>query len=482
MSAPPQTRPRRRGQPQTVASDTPRVRLVVLNYNGGELVVHCLETLGKLDWPDDRLEVVVVDNASTDGSDVVVAERFPAVRLVRSPRNNGFPANNLALSQLDGVDYVGLVNPDSFVEPRWLRSLVDALEADEDLGAVSPRMLFADRFVDIEISAPTFVPGAADRRTLGVQVSGARVDGVDRWRDVQFPEGTWGIEHDPAGGTFQWTRERALVRVPLGLAPSGPRQSPGDHPAEAGDVGVPMAKLRLAAEMPKRATLRCGGIVRHVDVGTSPAWIDIPLSGTPRDIVNNVGSIVFDDGYGADRGFLEPDEGQYAAPAEVFAWCGGSVLFRPRYLADVGLFDERFFLYYEDTDLSWRGRTRGWRYGYVPGAVVRHVHAASTGEGSSVFQHYVERNRLLMLAKDAPRDLAWRAVWRYLLVTLSYARRDIVRSALRLHRPNVEQVRRRLASFGGFVSLAPAMLLDRWRIRRRATVGDGELRAWFTRR
>jgi GT2 family glycosyltransferase len=464
-----------------VASDTPRVRLVVLNYNGGELVVHCLETLGKLDWPDDRLEVVVIDNASTDGSDVVIAERFPAVRLVRNRRNSGFPANNLALRQLDGVDYVGLVNPDSYVEPGWLRTLVDALEADEDLGAVSPRMLFADRFVDIEISAPTFVPGAADRRPLGVQVSGARVDGVDRWRDAQFPEGTWGIEHDPAGGTFQWTRERAVVRVPVGLAPSGARRSPAD-PADTGDLGVPMAQLRLAAEVPKRATLRCGAIDSHVDVGASPAWIDVPLSGTPRDIVNNVGSIVFDDGYGADRGFLEPDEGQYDAPAEVFAWCGGSVLFRPRYLADVGLLDERFFLYYEDTDLSWRGRTRGWRYRYVPDAVVRHVHAASTGEGSPVFQHYVERNRLLMLAKDAPRDLAVWAVWRYLLVTLSYARRDIVRPVLRLHRPSPEQVRRRTASFVGCLRLAPAMLVDRRRIRRRARVRDAEIRAWFTRR
>jgi GT2 family glycosyltransferase len=465
-----------------VVLDRPLVRLVVLNYNGGELVVQCLEALGKLDWQADRLEVVVVDNASTDGSAAVIAERFPVVRLIRNPRNIGFPANNLALRQLDGVDFVGLVNPDSYVEAGWLRALVDALEADEALGAVSPRMLFADRFVDIEISSPTFVPGTADRRTLGVQVSGVEVYGVDRWRDVQFADGTWGIEHDRSGGSFRWTSERAVMRVPVGLAQSGGRLAPGGGPGPAGDVRPPRAEIRLTAETPKRIALRCGAVERRVDVGTSPVWVDVPMSGAPRDIVNNVGSVVFDDGYGADRGFLEPDEGQYLEPVEVFAWCGGSVLLRPRYLADVGLFDERFFLYYEDTDLSWRGRTRGWRYRYVPDAVVRHVHAASSGEGSPVFQHYVERNRLLMLAKDAPRDLAWSAVWRYLLVTLSYARRDIVGPVLRLHRPNVEQVRRRLASFAGFASLAPAMLRDRRRIRRRATVADGDLRAWFTPR
>ena len=95
-------------------------------------------------------------------------------------------------------------------------------------------------------------------------------------------------------------------------------------------------------------------------------------------------------------------------PADVFAWCGGSVLFRPSYLADVGLFDERFFLYYEDTDLSWRGAARGWRYRYVPEAVTRHVHAASTGEGSPVFQYYVERHFAKGAARALPPSpLAW---------------------------------------------------------------------------
>jgi hypothetical protein len=118
----------------------------------------------------------------------------------------------------------------------------------------------------------------------------------------------------------------------------------------------------------------------------------------------------------------------------------------------------------------------------VPGAVVRHVHAASSGEGTPIFQHYVERNRLIMLIKDAPRDMAVRAVWRYLLTTLSYARRDLVRPVLGLHRPNVEQVRRRVSSFAGFLRLLPWMLVERRRIRRRATVPDDDLRAWFVPR
>ncbi len=90
----------------------------------------------------------------------------------------------------------------------------------------------------------------------------------------------------------------------------------------------------------------------------------------------------------------------------MFAWCGGAVLLRRGYLDDVGLFDERLFLYYEDTDLSWRGRLRGWRYVYVPASVVRHRHAQSSGVGSPMFRYYTERNRLLVLAKNAPARLA----------------------------------------------------------------------------
>jgi GT2 family glycosyltransferase len=445
--------------------DAPLVRLVVLNWNGADHLARCLDALCALDWPADRLDLVVVDNASTDGSDAI-AERNPRVRLIRNDHNGGFVANNLALSDLDGVDYVGLVNADSFVEPGWLRALVDGIEADDGLGAVSARMVFADRFAEVTIESPTFSPPGPDPRDLGVMVSGLRVDGVDRWRDAQLADGAWGIEHRADGTAFQWTSGRATVRVPVGDAARLPAH----------------VELALAGERPKRVTVRSGDESRTVDVGRDRAWHDVPVGGEPIDVVNNVGSIIIEGGYGADRGYLEPDTGQYDAPAEVFAWCGGSVLFRPSYLADVGLFDDDFFLYYEDTDLSWRGRSRGWRYRYVPDARARHIHAASTGEGSPVFQHYVERNRLLMLVKNAPAGMAAHAAWRYALTTASYARRDIVAPLVGLHRPRPTVVWRRVRSFLDFLRLVPGALVARRRIRRAASVGDDELLAWAVRR
>jgi hypothetical protein len=343
---------------------------------------------------------------------------------------------------------------------------VATLEADPTIGAASAKVVFAERFAEVEIASPTFVPGTADHRQLGVMVSGARVDGKDRWRDTQFGAGSWGIEHDRSGGTFQWTQARAVVRVPV---PDG-----ASRPDEV--------QLRLAAEAPKSVTVGSGSDAVTVAVGTDPVWLTVPVTGEPRDVVNNVGSVVFDDGYGADRGYLEPDEGQFDEGADVFAWCGASVLFRPVYLEDAGLFDERFFLYYEDTDMAWRGLARGWRHRYVPEAVVRHVHAASTGEGTPIFQHFVERNRLLMLTKDAPAPLARQALVRFVLVTASYARRDVVRPLLGGHRPNVTQVRRRVGSFLGWARLAPAMLADRRRLRRRQVLSDAEITARMTPR
>jgi GT2 family glycosyltransferase len=436
-----------------------------LNWNGGDLTLRCLEHLSRLDWPVDELQVVVVDNDSTDGSVERIEQAFPDVEVRRNDHNGGFPANNLALSDLEGVRYVGLLNNDAFAEPGWLAPLVEALDDDPELGAVSSKLLLAPRFVDVRISSPTFVPGPGDRRELGVMVRDVLVDGVSVWADAHLGEGGWGQEQD-RDGTFEWTSAQAVLRVPVDP----------DQPVPARVTVV------LQAERRKEVRVTIGGTISLIDLDRRPMPVDLPLRGTPYDVLNNVGSIVYDDGAGADRGWLEVDRGQCDEPVDVFAWCGGSVLFRPAYLADVGLFDEDFFLYYEDTDLSWRGRLRGWRYRTAPASVARHVHAATSEEGSEVFAFHVERNRLLMLVKNAPAGMARQQVWRYLLVTASYTRRDVVAPLLRLRRPRLGVVRRRVRSLFGFVRLLPRMLVRRRRMRRRRVVSDAELAAEMVRR
>src|SRR5688572_18745086 len=87
------------------------------------------------------------------------------------------------------------------------------------------------------------------------------------------------------------------------------------------------------------------------------------LAGVSPPAVNNAGVVLRDDGYGADRGLGEPVD-RYDEPAEVFGFSGGAALLRTDALREVGGFPEPYFLYYEDTDTSWRLRRAGWSVRY----------------------------------------------------------------------------------------------------------------------
>jgi GT2 family glycosyltransferase len=122
---------------------TPLVSVVVVNYNGGDDLERCLLSLGRQD-PAPSAEVLVVDNASADGS-LDLAERvaadFESMRVLASPVNRGYAgAVNFALEEARGA-YVAVLNMDVTVERGWLGPLVGFLEANPDTGAVCPLML-----------------------------------------------------------------------------------------------------------------------------------------------------------------------------------------------------------------------------------------------------------------------------------------------------------------------------------------------------
>jgi GT2 family glycosyltransferase len=428
-------------------SEAERIRAVVLNYNGGELTLKCLRRLRRTEWPADCFIIVLVDNGSLDGVIETTRDELPDVQIIRSERNLGFAGGcNLALRDLAGVDFVALVNSDVLVEPGWLAPLVQACRRNPTLGAACPKILFASRFREVELSSGTHIPGRGDERRLGVRVSGARVAESDVWRDTQLVEGFWGPEPGPEREPgAQWTSQRAVLRVPVSNANR-------DDACE----------LRLASLEPTQLTTASDGRAAQLTVGSRPEWHTIPLGGRPFDVINNVGNVLTGEGYGADRGYLERDHGQYAVPEYVFAWSGGAVLLATNYLHDAGLFDEDLFLYYEDLELAWRGHERGWRYTYVPDSVVRHVHSATTVEGSPLFDYYNERNRLLTLSRHADRRTTAKAIARYLLVTASYTRRDIVSPILRGQPPRPRIPLRRLRALGGY---AAALVRGRSRTR-----------------
>lgn len=101
-------------------ADAVLVSVVVVNYRGAAYLADCLTALAEQTLPRHRYEVVVVENASGDGSAELVRERFPWVRLIESPVNLGFAAgNNLGVSYARGV-WVALLNNDTLADPFWL--------------------------------------------------------------------------------------------------------------------------------------------------------------------------------------------------------------------------------------------------------------------------------------------------------------------------------------------------------------------------
>lgn len=117
--------------------------IAIVSWNTRDLLRRCLQTIFETAG-DLALEVIVVDNASSDGSPVMVHEQFPQVRLLENNDNRGFAcANNQAIALSRGR-YVLLLNSDTEVQPAALRLLIDALDTQPQAGAAGPMMLNLD--------------------------------------------------------------------------------------------------------------------------------------------------------------------------------------------------------------------------------------------------------------------------------------------------------------------------------------------------
>jgi GT2 family glycosyltransferase len=225
--------------------------VIVLNYNTRVNLRACLQSLER----PPSSEVLVVDNASSDGSADMVEAEFPWVRLIRSPRNGGFAyGNNQALRVATG-EAILLLNPDTLVPRGGIAGLMRVLDEQPEAGVVGPRLLRPDGSMHL-----------ACRRS--------------------FP-----------------TPEVAFYRI-VGLSrmfPSNPR----------------FGRYNLT--------------------------------------------------------FIDP-----TLPIEVDSVCGACMLVRRSVVEQVGLLDERFFMYGEDLDWCLRARAAGWTVRYEPSVVVEHQHGAAS--------------------------------------------------------------------------------------------------------
>lgn len=140
---------------------TPRVSLIIPNWNGETLLPTCLNSLRRQTYRD--FEVVVMDNASSDGSLELLHRDYPEARIVSLPRNLFFAgAVNAGIRLTDG-ELVALLNNDTEAEDHWLEELVAALDAHPEAGMAASKLLLFDRRDIIQSAGdlyrPSGVPG-----------------------------------------------------------------------------------------------------------------------------------------------------------------------------------------------------------------------------------------------------------------------------------------------------------------------------------
>lgn len=152
-------------EPAEAAADLPSVAVILVNLNGAEHLPDCLDSLAAQDYPRDLLEVVLVDNASTDGSLELLAERYPWVRVLPQDSNTGFaPAVNTGVRAVD-AECVVLLNNDARVDPSFVSELVKRFDPGSAAVCVGARILSWDgETVD-------FVDGAMNYYGMGMQLS-----------------------------------------------------------------------------------------------------------------------------------------------------------------------------------------------------------------------------------------------------------------------------------------------------------------------
>lgn len=122
-------------------------------------------------------------------------------------------------------------------------------------------------------------------------------------------------------------------------------------------------------------------------------------------VIDNVGHLIYPDGLNRGRGRLEIDQGQYDKKEVALFPSGCAALYRKEMLDEIGLFDEDFFAYGDDTDIGLRGRLAGWKCIYAPRAIVYHRYSQSSGTYSPLKAFYVERNRVWIAIKYFPLSI-----------------------------------------------------------------------------
>ena len=353
------------------------VRVVIVNWRTPLLTERAARSL----WPQLRAgdELVVVDNASASADPhdnsldhlrrlgAKLGSAGPArFGLVQARRNGGFGYGvNLGARNLR-QDALVLLNSDAYA----LEGFVDALTA----------------------------PLGHDL----VEATTARLLLEGRWRLVD--DGAEPASPQAPSAVKPASPQSSSPQSPSAVGPNAPSGAESADPQSPSAVGPNCPGVEAQTEPTAGATHSTGSAqLRGLDGGI---WVSDP-SGV--ELINSTGNVVDACGNGYDRSWLAPAKQEHDSP-EVFGICGGACAISARAWRQLGGMRQDLFMYYEDTDFSYRLRRAGYRVQYVRQAQARHAHAASSDSASEAFTTWNTRNRLRVATRYAPASVAARAL------------------------------------------------------------------------
>lgn len=198
--------------------------IVILNWNTRDLLRRCLQTVLASDGIA-GFRIVVVDNASTDGSADMLRREFPQVELIANPVNSGYPAgNNLGLRALgfesagavqrDAPRHAMLLNPDTEVPSDALTRLVAYMDARPEIGIAGPRLILPDGSLDLACRRSFPSPQVSLYRFTGLSRLFPRHRQFGRY-NMTFADPGQELEVDAVVGACMIVRREAIARVGL---------------------------------------------------------------------------------------------------------------------------------------------------------------------------------------------------------------------------------------------------------------------------
>ena len=124
----------------------PKVSIIIVNYNGKELLQKCLDSLLKVNY--DNFEIILVDNNSTDGTVEFITKNYPSLIIIKLDSNKGFAEPNNVAAKISKGKYLLFLNNDTVVTPNFISEMVKVMETDKKIAVCQSLLLKPDGSVD----------------------------------------------------------------------------------------------------------------------------------------------------------------------------------------------------------------------------------------------------------------------------------------------------------------------------------------------